>query len=572
MKKPFKVAAIQFNPILNTYNDNIERLSQVIIEAAKNGAKLIVTPEMSTTGYQYEDRDAIKDLVDTIPGKTTDIFEKITEKYNCYIVAGMAEVDSETGLYYNSSVLVGPEGYIGKYRKIHQWETEEHWATWGDVGVPVFETELGNIAMNICMDSTYFESARLAAVNGADILAFSTNSSAQAVAVLQSRAVQNGLYIISANRSNTEIDFHMVGASAIWSPEGKKLAEAPFVPEGEDINESTIIYAEIDPVNYNNVNKKRLHERRPEIYKDLMLYISPWDYKKSKESKHVTASVLQYKPVIGDKDANMRKVKTLIKKAIKTQKNHIDLFVLPELSITGPITNKEDAYNLAEELDGQTVNFFKDLATKNNTHIVFGMIEKENKKFYNSAVLIAPNGEIKGVYKKTHLNEYDRKWAYPGNKINVFSTDIGKIGIMLGYDVAFPEVAGVMAVKRADIIVVPTTYNEDIDCRIEFNEELSINQYPKDSSVLLSSIALSTQAYTIVSNFIKEETDFSGRSGLYTIDPFYGLDKSIISSKEQEIPIVFEFDTIQSDWWFNQGKLISSRRTYFYKPLILENK
>jgi predicted amidohydrolase len=77
----FKAACIQFNPLLNERDKNIESLVKVVKEAAQNGAKLIVTPEMATTGYYYRIREAIAHFVDSIPGLTTSRFEEIAEKY-----------------------------------------------------------------------------------------------------------------------------------------------------------------------------------------------------------------------------------------------------------------------------------------------------------------------------------------------------------------------------------------------------------------------------------------------------------------------------------------------------------
>lgn len=179
--KPFLAAALQFNPVLYERDKNINDLAKAVEMAAVRGAKLIVAPEMATTGYQYNSRDEISSYVDTIPGVATDRISEVTKKYGVYVVFGIAERDAETDLYYNAAAFVGPDGYIGKYRKSHQWEAEEHWAAWGDLGVPVYDTPLGKIAINICMDATYFETARLAGLGGADILAFPTNSTAQAM-------------------------------------------------------------------------------------------------------------------------------------------------------------------------------------------------------------------------------------------------------------------------------------------------------------------------------------------------------------------------------------------------------
>lgn len=101
MDKPFKAASVQFNPKLNRRNANIRELKSCVKLAAEQGAKLIVTPEMATTGYHYLDRSAISTYVDTIPGLTTDQFSEIAVEYGVYIVIGIAEEDLETGLYYN---------------------------------------------------------------------------------------------------------------------------------------------------------------------------------------------------------------------------------------------------------------------------------------------------------------------------------------------------------------------------------------------------------------------------------------------------------------------------------------
>lgn len=570
--QPFKAAAVQFNPQLNERDDNITALYKVVETAAQNGAKLIVTPEMSTTGYYYKNREAIKPFVDTIPGVTTKKFEALAKEYNAYIVIGMAEVDKETGAYYNAAALVGPKGYMGKYRKTHQWETEAHWAAWGDLEVPVFDAEIGKIAINICMDSAFFESSRIAALKGANILAFPTNSSAQAVAALQARAIQNGLYIVSANRSNTENGFHMIGASAVWAPDGAKLAEATFSPSSaEDVNEPTVLYATIDPAKYDNDGKKRLSERRPELYQDLLLYIGPWDYTKNTTSHDVTAAALQYEPVLGDKSANMAKIEKLVGQSVAEatkQGKKLNLIVLPELSATGPMTDKAKVQKLAEPISGSLVNSFKEIAKNNQTHVIFGFAEKENGKLYNTAVLIDPQGEIIGKYQKTHLDALDKSWAEMGNKFEVFSTEIGKIGIMIGYDAAFPEVAGVLSVNRADIIAIPSSWNGQYGREIDMIKEMSANQYPESAMCLWDSIAMSAESYTLVANFVGTEKNYKGSSSLYTLDPLYGLDQPLALSQNAEEFLIASFSTIQASWWWNQEYIILQRQPHFYKRLV----
>jgi len=570
--KSYKVAAVQFNPVLNERDQNIEALAQVVEEAAKNGAKLIVAPEMSTTGYYYKNRAAIQPFVDTIPGAATQRMTAIAKKYDAYIVFGLAEEDKVTHIYYNAAALVGPNGTIGKYRKTHQWETEEHWAAWGDMGVPVYETPLGKIAINICMDSAYFESARLAAVKGADILAFPTNSSAQAIAALQARAEQNGLYIVSANRSNTENGFHMIGASAVWSPDGAKLAEAAFSPNKDaDINEPTILYTSVDPAKYQNAAKKRLSERRPDLYQDLTLYIGPWDYTKNTASHDVNAAALQYEPVLGDKEANLAKISQLLAgsaAAAADQGQTLDLVVLPELSATGPTSDRAKIAQWAEPLSGGLVASFKELAKQYQTHLVFGFAEADKGKYYNTAVLLNPLGEIIGTYRKTHLDAADTHWASQGDQIEVFNTAIGKVGLMIGYDAAFPEVAGVMAVNRADIIAIPSSWNGQFGRAIEINSLISAKTYPQTAMCTWDSVAMSAEAYTLVANYVGSAKNYQGSSSFYTLDPLYGLDQPLALDKAGEGYLLANFATLQSTWWWNQENLILSRQPQFYKRLV----
>ncbi|PKG24793.1 nitrilase [Niallia nealsonii] len=574
VSSPFKVASVQFNPILNERDKNIEELLKVTEQAFKEGARLVVAPEMATTGYYYANREAIKPFVDTIPGKTTAAFAKLAKKYNSYVVFGMPEVDGKTDLYYNSAALVGPEGYVGKYRKTQMWETEMHWGAWGDLGVPVFDTKIGKIAINICMDSAYSETARLAGIQGADILAFPTNSSAQAISALPARAQQNGMYVVSANRSNTEVGFHMIGGSAIWSPEGDKLAEAKVVmTESEDIDEPTITYATIDPKNFDNKNKEYLEGRRPELYKDLMLTVAPWDYTKNTTPHDVVAAALQYEPVIGNKEKNKEKIERLIKEA-KLKDSKLNLVVLPELSSTGPVNNlhKNEIKKLAEEANGETTQFIAKLAKEYQVSIVFGMVEQENNHLFNTAILISEDGQTVGKYQKTHLNKSDKKWAKEGSTLSVFETkSLGKIGVLLGEDAQYPEASSVLAVKRADIIAIPSAWNGQYGGEMQINKTVSANTYPEGSMVTWDAVAIGAQAYTVVANYVGTKEEYAGRSSLYTLDPLYALDQPVVASANKEEALIVKFKTIQPDAWFNQELLILSRQPAYFKPLIQEN-
>ncbi|MBS9855598.1 hypothetical protein J4H58_12575 [Vibrio alginolyticus] len=568
--QPFIAAAVEFNPTFHELDKNISSLSSDIEKALKKGAKLVVAPEMATTGYLYESREEIAPYVDTIPGKTTNELAKLAKKYHAYIVTGMAERDNETGIFYNSSVLVGPEGVVGKYRKIHQWESEEHWAAWGDLGFPIFDTELGKIAINICMDSGYFESSRIPALGGADIIAFPTNSSIQAIYYNQARAMQNGVYIVEANRNNTEKDFHMVGMSAVWNPSGNKVIEAPFVSKEDKSPESTqIVYGKIDPQEF--VQREiKLEGRRPELYQPLMFHIAPWNYKVDNTEREITSVAIQYQPSIGDKSTNLTSVTKLV-----AQLKDVDLAVLPEYSLTGErkIMSKDVAKEWAEPLNGFTFKHMSQLAKDRVINLVYTQIEQDGNDYYVTSVVLGKSGELIGSYRKTHLNSQEQTWAKAGNSIKSINVpEVGNLGIMLGEEVLYPEIAGVLSGQRVDIIAIPSSWAGEYGGYVQVNQKAVANPYPENSMVLWDAVAFSAQAYTVVANFVGSENKYRGESALYTLDPLYGLDQAKVASSNEAQALTVQFKTKNHDWWLNQSNMVTSRRTPYYKPLILPPK
>ena len=564
--EPFVAASLQFNPTMYELDGNIDNLCDALSQVfEQTGARLVVAPEMCTTGYGYTSRADIAPYVDTIPGKATDAVGELCARYGAHVVFGMAERDAETDIYYNAAALVGPEGVVGTYRKTHQWETEEHWAAWGDLGFPVFDTELGKIGINICMDAAYTESARCLAVAGANILCFPTNSSAQAIAALPSRAVQNGMYVVSGNRSNTEMGFHMIGGSAIWSPTGELLSQAPLVMTAdEDMDETTWYTAEIDPALYENENRSRMQSRRPELYQNLMLHIGPWDYTASTEPTEVTAVALQYEPCTTPEET-ADKIRSLMDGLDESVTP--SLVVLPELSLTGVI----DAGQAADNKE-QTVALGAELAKTYRSAVVIGGIEAEGGKLYNSAFVLDSQGELVGTYRKTHLGETDA-WAAPGGDLPVFSVEgIGKIGVLIGDDVCFPETAGVLAVGRTDIICNPAAWFGQYGGFMQAPKEMSASPFADNAMVLWDAVSEGAEVYTVTANFVGGELGYLGSSALNVLDPLYATDIQSCASQDKEEAFVASFTTLLADGWYNQQKLVDSRRTDYYKILVAPQK
>jgi predicted amidohydrolase len=143
----------------------------------------------------------------------------------------------------------------------------------------------------------------------------------------------------------------------------------------------------------------------------------------------------------------------------QAKKKKADLVAFPELSLTGYVV-RDRAYELAEPVpDGPSIQQIEEISKKENVHIVFGMIERSTKAsavLHNIAVLISPKGYI-GKYQKMYLPTHsvfeEKRYFRPGYQIPVFETEIGKLGIIICYDVYFPEVARMLSLKGAKLIV-----------------------------------------------------------------------------------------------------------------------
>ncbi len=234
------VAAIQYEPVFGEKEQNVSRLLHMVEEAAQHEARLIVLPEMATTGYCWESRAEVAPHVEPIPGPTTERFQQLATRYGCYIAVSLAEVDPTTNVYYNSMALLGPDGLVGTYRKIHSYISEPRWARDGDLGMPVWETPLGRLTGLICMDVDYCEAARIPALHHADILLLPTNWLDEKCPsrTWMARAFENGVYLIAADRYGIERGIQFSGGSCIINPDGSLQA---YLDSGEGI-----VYGEVD--------------------------------------------------------------------------------------------------------------------------------------------------------------------------------------------------------------------------------------------------------------------------------------------------------------------------------------
>ena len=458
---PYRAAAIQFEPTLFDKTANLEALLRLTREAAAGGAKLIVTPEMATTAYCWATRDEVASDVEPVPGPTTQRFSEIAADHDCWVVVGLAEVDPETGIYYNSAVLIGPEGPVGLYRKTHAYISEPKWAKDGDLGLPVFETPLGRIAMTICMDACYPETGRVPALADADVICFPTNwlLEKSPSPSWMARAAENGVYLIAANRYGLERGVQFSGGSVVIDPDGS-LQSVLDTGDG-------IVWGWIDPARARDKRpfpdrpEDLIADRRPDAYGTMTLNTYLWNpgefhglygIRPLPEARRSRVAVVQFSPDRGDVAGNLDRV------ARETSLAETDLVVFPELVVTGAVADRETAERLAESIPGPGTERLREIATLANAYVVAGLIERDtgSGRLYNSAVLVGPGGVV-GTYRKLHLAAEDRPWATPGNLgLPTFDIPCGRVGMLVGYDALFPEAARSLALDGADIIACPS--------------------------------------------------------------------------------------------------------------------
>ena len=270
MKQKIRIALAQISCKRGDKAKNIRKIEAKVTKAKRLDAKLVVFPELSLTGYTLRDR--IYELAETIPGKSTTALENLAKKTGTYIVFGMPELSEKTqATIYNTAVLVGPDGFIGKYRKMylptHSVFEEKRYFRPG-YQTAVFETELGKIGLIICYDIFFPEVSRLARLSGAQLIVCISASPATRRTFFETltvaRAIENAAFLAYVNLVGVEDGLQFWGGSRIVGPNGKVLTKAKY--NKEDVVLGEIDYADIRPI---EAFVPTLKDLRPELFDKL---------------------------------------------------------------------------------------------------------------------------------------------------------------------------------------------------------------------------------------------------------------------------------------------------------------
>jgi predicted amidohydrolase len=569
--KSYKAAAIVYDPAWGDLDGNIARIADAVDKAGTQGVKLAVLPEQATVGYIFDNFAMVRPYLDTVPGKATDALAKVTEHHHMYVAVGIAERDPVTGLGYNTAALVGPNGYLGKYRKHGLNSQDQAWVTPGDGGFPVFDTELGRLMMLICYDDTYWQYARLAALHKVDVVAWLSSSDrvtpgtppAQAkgdhstVATVQHIAAFNGVWLVAATRDGIEKNpqtgqtLYYNGGSSIWDPSGNKIAQAPVVPpEVLSPGAHGMVVAEITPLMATPIREAALARRRPQMYGLLALHRAPTDPNATAEPKDVIVKALSW-PVSTKAPSDL------------PQPPRGGLLVLPELFTVGANAGGAAYISAAEPAGGLAEQRLCALAESAGGYVVGSYPERDGASVYHTVALAGPDGKVVTRYRASHLPPDQTQWAKEGTDWVVVPTPIGRIGLALGEELSVPEVFGTLSALRADVIAVPMGAPSGVT--MQEDPKLFNQPYPPGTSFAPMAAAKLGQTWVVMSGW---SDDKRVAAAVFGPEPVIATPPRIPPPGKNEIET--QITIAWPGTWLNQTHLIDGQRPATTLPITLD--
>ena len=271
----------------------------------------------------------------------------------------------------------------------------------------------------------------------------------------------------------------------------------------------------------------------------------------------ITVAVVQMYPQLGKVEDNLIAMGKTIDQICTQQK--VDLIVFPELATTGYELGLRFT-EVAERVPGHAVNMIAQRAADYNTHIVFGLVTKEKVEsiIYNAAVVLGPDGELLGEYRKLHLPGEERLAFRAGYRMPVFETSFGNIGVLLGWDLAFPEAARSMALDNADLICVCANWGHTpAQDRALFVEEWR---------TYVQARAMENSLYMVASNRIGEEYSYQFFGDSMVVGPRGELYASIDEEIEGYAVAPIELNTVRKTR--EELQLIQCRVPAAYRSLV----
>ena len=226
------VAGVQMDVLIGDNETNVDRMVTWLDDERTASAQLVVFPECAVTGYCFESKSEAMFVAESLDGPSTTKLLDAAKQHNKFLAYGMLERNG--GKLHNSCVLLGPNGVVGVYRKIHlPFLGVDRFVDAGVEPMEVFEVAGIRVGMHICYDASFPEATRVLALKGADLVILPTNwppgADTFAEYLPNARALENHIYFMAVNRVGEERGFRFIGTSKFCLPTGR----APSFGDGE---------------------------------------------------------------------------------------------------------------------------------------------------------------------------------------------------------------------------------------------------------------------------------------------------------------------------------------------------
>ncbi len=266
--------------------------------------------------------------------------------------------------------------------------------------------------------------------------------------------------------------------------------------------------------------------------------------------RELNVAVVQMEPELAKMEANIGKMADFIAKIATEQP--VDIIVFPELSVTGFEGGQRFA-QMAQRVPGAVTNILGQHATEFGVYVLLGMAVKEKVEtvLYNSAVLIAPDGGVAGEYRKVHLQAEERLIFRPGYKISTEETEVGVMGMMVGWDLAFPEVARSLVLDEAEILLLPAAWQA------------------KDADMwrtLLVARAYENDVFIAAANRIGEEPSYTFAGQSAVLAPNGEVMAALEEPEEGYIVVRLDLDEVRHRR--EETQIMLARQPGSYRPIV----
>jgi len=259
-------------------------------------------------------------------------------------------------------------------------------------------------------------------------------------------------------------------------------------------------------------------------------------------------ALAQLKPLLFDKDFNLAKAKKHINLAATRGASAI---IFPELYLTGYSLGKRTV-EMAETIDGPSIRCIVALAKQYKIAVLMGFPElnPQNNHIYDSMFIVDEKGHFCGSYRKTHLFQTEKIWFHPGMNFSVIDFGLGPTGLLICYDLEFPEAARTLALNGAKWIATSTG-------------NMVPNQHLQEINV--QARAAENRLWVAVANRVGQEGNLSFFGGSAVADPYGNL---IAQSKDGEELLFVDIDLARATKARLNADYLVDRRPEIYNPTL----